>query len=274
MSETKRVLLINDLSGCGKVALSAMIPVLSAFGYSVNNLPTAIVSNTLDYGQFEILDTTDYMEKTVDVWKKLNFHFDCISTGFICNESQIKIIEEILKQNEDAYVCVDPIMGDNGKLYNGISTDIAAHMKKLIPYADIIVPNITEAELLIYGKSSEAKSDESYYKKLALEIQSLGAKSVVITSICDKNNDYYMMAANPQGKAVKIPYENIHARFPGTGDVFSSVLLGNLLRGKVFEAAIRAASSFVYDSIKENIENKDYNQGLKIENKLNKLCEW
>lgn len=59
MNENKNVLLINDLSGFGKVALSAMIPILSAYGNNVSNLPTAIVSNTLDYGLFKILDTTE-----------------------------------------------------------------------------------------------------------------------------------------------------------------------------------------------------------------------
>ena len=59
---TKRVLLINDLAGYGKVALSAMIPIFSHLLYDTCNLPTALVSNTLDYGHFRILDTTDYMQ--------------------------------------------------------------------------------------------------------------------------------------------------------------------------------------------------------------------
>ena len=58
-----KILLINDLPGYGKVALSAMLPVLSHMGFDAYNLPTAIVSNTLDYGQFDILDTTDHMER-------------------------------------------------------------------------------------------------------------------------------------------------------------------------------------------------------------------
>ena len=88
----KKVLLINDMPGYGKVALSAMFPILSHMGYSVYNLPTALVSNTLDYGKFEILDTTDYMEKTVDVWEQLGFSFECIATGFIVSEAQAALV--------------------------------------------------------------------------------------------------------------------------------------------------------------------------------------
>ena len=56
----KDILLINDMPGYGRVALSCMIPVLSNKGKSVFNLPTAVVSNTLDYGKFAILDWSKF----------------------------------------------------------------------------------------------------------------------------------------------------------------------------------------------------------------------
>ena len=68
-----KLLLINDLAGYGKVALSAMIPILSHMQYEVCSLPTALVSNTLDYGKFEILETTSYMKNTLQVWDALGF---------------------------------------------------------------------------------------------------------------------------------------------------------------------------------------------------------
>ena len=64
----KKICCVNDMPGVGKIALSAMIPILSAKGIDVTSLPTALVSNTLDFGKFDILDTTDYMDKTVDIW--------------------------------------------------------------------------------------------------------------------------------------------------------------------------------------------------------------
>lgn len=58
----EKILVMNDLPGYGKVALAASEPILSHFGYHVYNLPTALVSNTLNYGKFQILDTTEYMQ--------------------------------------------------------------------------------------------------------------------------------------------------------------------------------------------------------------------
>ena len=95
---SKQILLINDLAGYGKVALSAMIPVLSHMGHQIYNLPTALVSNTLDYGKFDILETTDYMKNTVSVWDDLGFQFDAIATGFIVSEVQAKMIADYCRK--------------------------------------------------------------------------------------------------------------------------------------------------------------------------------
>lgn len=112
-----KLLLINDLAGYGKVALSSMIPVLSHMKYEIFSLPTAIVSNTLDYGKFDILDTTEYMKHTLDIWNQLGFTFDAISTGFIVSKEQTELITEFCKKKseEGIKIFTDPIMGDEGK---------------------------------------------------------------------------------------------------------------------------------------------------------------
>ena len=119
---SKQVLLINDLAGYGKVALSAMIPVLSHLNIGVQSLPTALVSNTLDYGKFDILDTTDYMKKTLNIWDELGFSFDAIATGFITNVNQALLINEYCHREakKGTLILCDPIMGDEGNLYPGM----------------------------------------------------------------------------------------------------------------------------------------------------------
>src|SRR3712207_8806265 len=84
----KQILLINDMAGYGKVATAAMLPILSYFGHPTYNLPTALVSNTLDYGKFNILDTTEYIKGVFPVWEQLGFSFDAIATGFIVSRSE------------------------------------------------------------------------------------------------------------------------------------------------------------------------------------------
>ena len=111
---SKQILLINDMAGYGKVATAAMLPILSYMGLPVYNLPTALVSNTLDYGKFNILDTTDYITGVFPVWKELGFRFDAIATGFIVSERQARIVADYCLEQamNGTTVFVDPIMGD------------------------------------------------------------------------------------------------------------------------------------------------------------------
>ena len=141
--ENKNVLLICDLPGYGKIALSAMLPILARLGYSVYNLPTALVSNALEYGKFALLDTTDYMEQAIQVWKELGFQFDCITTGMLAGARQVDVIRAFIEsqKKEGLLVMSDPVMGDDGALYNGITQEAVDNMRRLIGVADVIVTN-------------------------------------------------------------------------------------------------------------------------------------
>lgn len=144
------ILLINDMAGYGKVALSAMIPIMSNMKFQVYNLPTALVSNTLDYGKFDILETTGYMKNSMRVWGELGFTFDTIATGFLVSEEQTRLVAEFCEKKKDqgAFIFVDPIMGDDGILYNGVTENTVGYMRQMCKVADLIVPNCTEAAFL------------------------------------------------------------------------------------------------------------------------------
>ena len=142
---SKHILLVHDLAGYGKVSLSAMMPVLSHMGHHLYTLPTALVSNTLDYGKFYIQETTEYMRQSLKVWAELGFSFDVVSTGMILSAEQAALVSDFCEQSakKGALVFVDPIMGDEGKLYNGVGEETIAHMRKMVAVADCIVPNYT-----------------------------------------------------------------------------------------------------------------------------------
>ena len=273
--KSKNILLINDLPGYGKVALSAMLPILSKMGYSLYNLPTALVSNTLDYGKFEILDTTSYMENTITVWNELGFQFDCISTGFILSSKQVDIITNYIKSqnNPNLLVVVDPIMGDDGKLYNGITQETVAHMKELSSYADILIPNYTEAAFiadLFTDKSSLTKSE---INALIDKLVSQGSKSVVITSIIEKDsNNHFVCGYDDKSKSYfYLSYDYIPVRFPGTGDIFSAVMIGELLKETSLELSVKKAMDIVARLIEKNIDSQDKFKGIFIEKDLDSI---
>ena len=178
-----QVLLINDMCGYGKVALSAMLPVLSHMGFRIHNLPTALVSDTLNYPKFYIHDTTEYVRQTLAIWEELGFEFDAISTGFIVTEEETRIISDFCRRRSErgTKVFVDPIMADNGKLYAGVPESTIGLMRDLVACADYTVPNYTEACLLTDTSMKEGMSaDEA--RELVDAVRALGSKSVVVTS--------------------------------------------------------------------------------------------
>ncbi|MBS5365174.1 MAG: pyridoxamine kinase [Butyribacter sp.] len=270
-----KILLINDLAGYGKVALSAMIPVLSHMKYEIFSLPTAIVSNTLDYGKFNILDTTEYMKNTLDVWKQLNFEFDAISTGFIVSKEQTELITEFCKEksSEGVTIFTDPIMGDEGKLYNGISQETVELMRKLISVSDYTVPNYTEAAYLAGCDYHEEGVEQTELEDIINKFRKFGAKSVVITSAKIKNSDCKCVFGydDKTKEYFKIDFEEIHARFPGTGDIFSAVFMGKILDGcSLYDATERAMTS-VRNMIKRNMQILDKYKGIPIETCLEEI---
>ena len=91
-TDRNKILLVNDLASYGKVALSAMLPILSHMGFELFTLPTALVSNTLDYGKFEILDTKDYIRETLRIWQELGFSFDAVATGFLASDEEAELL--------------------------------------------------------------------------------------------------------------------------------------------------------------------------------------
>lgn len=269
----KQILLINDMCGYGKVASAAMIPILSYMGHGTYNLPTALVSNTLDYGKFNILDTTDYITGVFPVWKELGFHYDAISTGFIASERQADIVSKYCQEQEKlgTAIYVDPIMGDEGKLYNGVTPATIGSMKEMVSVADLIFPNYTEACYLTGTDYYAGGVSREKAFTLLDGLRAIGTKSALITSITVDGQHCVAGYNHTTGEYFLLGYTEIPVHFPGTGDMFSAVLLGHLLDGEALKPSTRKAMDAVYNLIDLNKDNEDKNRGIPIENYLNIL---
>ena len=277
MEDNKNILIINDMPGYGKVALAAMLPILSNLGHSVYNLPTALVSNTLDYGKFTILDTTDYMVKAIDVWKQLGFQFDCITTGFLASAAQVGIIRDFIasQKKEGLLVMTDPIMGDDGKLYNGVTEETVENMRRLIGVADVIVPNLTEAQFLtgLYEGKEALNKEEA--RRVVDGLLAFGPRSVVITSgVAQESGDHVVWGYDGATQTYfTIPFRFIKVHFPGTGDMFSAVPVGELLGGKPLRPAVKRAMDVLERLIFLEQDEIEKNKGIRIEKFLSVLKE-
>mgnify|MGYP004521349987 FL=1 len=274
----KRIVLFNDLPGYGKVALAAMVPLFSRMGHFPYQVPTAVVSNTLDFGKFRIQDMTDYMRDTIKVWDELGFDPDCICTGFVLSEEQVELIgdyirsrkprmDETQKVDNGRLVMVDPIMADGGKLYNGIGMERVAAMRKLVSYSDVMVPNMTEAGFLTGICPGRERASAAELRELVDGLHKLSGKSVVITSAQDSETEEHLVCGydHKSGQYFRVPFTFLPVRVAGSGDIFSTVMTGKLLNGESLEAAVREAVRVLTALIRENQSHLDEYKGILVE---------
>ncbi len=280
----KQILLVNDVVGYSHVGFAAMQPILTYLGHSVYNLPTALVSNTLDYGHFNIMETTDYMRGTIPVWHRLGFRFDAVCTGLMFSEEQASLVSGFCRQlrSEGTTVFVDPIMGDGGRLYNGLTERQVELMRDMVSVADLTFPNYTEACLLagIPYKKEGLSWDEA--TEMMDRIIELGAQAVIITSARIDGQCCVVgrRSAEPldgfrqyrdEGPYFRLNYNEIPKAFHGTGDIFSAVLIGHLMNGERLSDSTQTAMSVVSSLIERNLGQQDLCLGIPIEKCLDLL---
>ena len=267
----RQILLVNDIAGYGKVATAAMLPILSYFGYPTYNLPTALVSNTLDYGKFNILDTTEYIKGVFPVWRQLGFSFDAIATGFIASERQADIVARYCQEQAalGTTIFVDPIMGDEGKLYNGVTAATINSMREMLSVAHICYPNYTEACYLTGRAYQPEGISQGEARSLLDHLRKTGTKSALVTSVPVDGTPSVIGYNHMKGEYFQLTYEEIPVHFPGTGDIFSAVLIAHLLDGEELKHSVRMAMDAVYQLIDLNKDNLDKNRGIPLEQYLN-----
>ncbi len=271
---TKQILLINDLCSYGKVSTTAMLPILSYFGIPVGILPTSLVSNTFDYGRYSMLETTGFLRDSFDKWKELGFGFEAIATGFIPSRQQADMISAYCKEQAaaGATVFVDPIMGDEGQLYKGMAADeLVGVMREMISVADLCYPNYTEACYLTGRKYNPAGVTKEEAAAMLDELHAIGSKSVLITSVDIDGQTSVAGYNHTTDEHFYLPFTEIPVHFPGTGDIFSAILIGHILNGEPLKSSTRKAMDGVYTLIDLNKDNEDKNRGIPLEKYLNVL---
>ena len=250
---TPRVAAIHDLSGLGRCSLTVALPVLSVMGCQCAPMPTAVLSSqTGGVIGYTFCDMTDQMEPIAAHWKAVDAKFDAIYTGFLGSEAQLSIVERFFDDfaQKDTLLLVDPVMGDDGAAYDTYGDGLISGMRHLASRADIITPNFTEAAFLLGMPGDSLKtgkiSPEEAVKSLSME----GRRSVVLTGYRSRAGYTGSLCLDAKTGTLSVT-ENpcLEVSFPGTGDLFASVLCGGLMQGKPLADSAALAENFVHAAI-------------------------
>ncbi len=280
------VLAIHDLSGYGRGSLTTVITVLGSMGIQACPMPTSLLStHTSDFEGFSFLDLTSEMQKMINHWQELELKFDAIYSGFLGSPAQTGLVEKCIElfSHSNTFTLIDPVLGDNGTLYPTMNEEMIAQMRGLIAKADIITPNLTEAALLLnepYPDTLDKKTLISWLRRLS----KLGPRTVIITSaILNKqmeNSASFVVAyqrTHAEGKAEQeefwqVSCDYIPAYYPGTGDIFASVITGTTLWKEDLPVGIARAMRFIASGIEQSEKYKQPRRnGILLEMVLDSL---
>ena len=275
-NKVKKIAAVHDLSGIGRVSLTVVIPILSSMGFQVCPLPTAVLSSHTQYPQFSILDLTDEMPRIIAEWKKLDIQFDAFYTGYLGSPRQVQIVSDFIDdfRQPDDLVVVDPVLGDNGRLYNNFDESMIREMRHLAAKADVITPNLTELFYLMDKPYKADNTDEELKTYLRL-LSDAGPQVVIITSVpvhgeSHKTSVYAYNRVGDRYWKITCPY--LPAHYPGTGDTFTSVITGALLQGDSLPIALDRATQFILQGIRATFGYEyDNREGILLEKVLHNL---
>ena len=231
----KRILSIQDLSCVGRCSLTVALPVLSAMGCQCVPMPTALLSSHTGFSAPYIHSLTEDISPICHHWQQLGVSFDAISVGYLSDPAQAEAVAQVLEAFPASRI-IDPVLGDHGKLYSGISDAHVQAMKQLCSKAQVVLPNLTEAAHLT------GLYDPDDYRALAAGMLELGAQAVVLTGVSTASDKLGFLAVSRDGSEFLYQADRIPRQLHGTGDLFAAVFAGAFVQGAaVPTAAVRAA---------------------------------
>ncbi len=271
MNKQKNILAIHDISCFGKCSLTVALPIISACSHRCTILPTAVLStHTGGFKDYTFHDMTGEIKSIAKHFKAENISFDAIYTGYLGSVKQVDLVIEIIEmlKNDNTKIIVDPVLGDNGVLYQGFDDNFAKEMKKLTKKAHYIIPNYTEACLLLGEKYKENPSKELLSSAL-LKLQQETNASVILTGITEGNHLGAYVFDKDTKTATYCYAEKVKGFFHGTGDVFGSVFTSFIMLDKSLVEATEIACKFTSKCVETTkAENTDLRYGVNFEKNL------
>ena len=271
----KRALAVHDISCLGKCSLTAALPILSAAGIECVCLPTAVLSTHTGIAGYTLRDLTDELMPIAAHWKRLDLRFDAIYTGYLASQEQIDLVLRLFDMFSESGTLrlVDPVMADHGTLYSGFEPDFPQQMRRLCAAADVIVPNLTEAALLLGQPYREGVLERSYIEDTLAALAALGPDRVVLTGV--RPDAWRLGAASWDNGKIEYAFsERVDGQYPGSGDAWASAFLSALLSGRSVGAACRVACDFTAEAVALTGEAPpDRRYGLRFESVLPQLIQ-
>lgn len=249
----KHILILSDFVGYGNVAMATSRAVLTKLGCTVLCLPTALISNTWNFGTCAVLDTTEYIRQSLEIWETLSFRLDAVLIGYVADATQAEFLARQCEawREQGVQIFLDPIFADNGKLYRGITEERLTFLRNLLHQVDCVFPNATESCFL-----AQTQQPEEALERLA----QMTKGSVVITGV---DNSAVLLWDGE--KSNRLDYTPVPGSYSGAGDAFTALCIGRLLTGTDLLTSVSDAVDTTKEWIRNSLDEHWQGMGLPVE---------
>lgn len=244
----KTVLTIAGSDPFGGAGLQADLKTFTAhdvYGMTVITLLSA--QNSIGFYEASVT-SVDLLEKQIDAIFE-DVRPDAIKTGMLLSSEIIKLVADKLKQYKPNNLLIDPVMIAHRSIIL-IKEDAQKTMiNELIPLADIITPNLGEAEIIsgmkIKNKEDMIKATKKIFDRFGCVVFTKGG-----ISKDDADDLLYTKDGYKWIKGDLIDTKNTR----GTGCSLSAAIISNLAKGKSIEESVTQAKRFVTKGLESNIQ--------------------
>lgn len=248
MKEIRKALTIAGSDSSGGAGIQADIKTMTVNGVFAMSAITALTAQNTT-GVADILESSpEFLKEELDSIFT-DIMPDAVKIGMVSSSDLIEVIAERLIHYQAKNIVVDPVMvaTSGAKLLKDDA--IKTLEDKLFPLADVLTPNIPEAEILIGEKIGSVEDMEAAAKKIS-EKYSCATLLKGGHAINDANDYLYANGIETWFKGERIDTENTH----GTGCTLSSAIAANLAKGFPMEIAVKMAKDYISKALADGLD--------------------
>ena len=240
-----RVLVIAGSDSGGGAGIQADIKTITAFGvYAATAITALTAQNTLGVEAVHVAPL-DFIAKQIEV-VMADIGADVVKTGMLADAATIEVVCDALQRYApDVPVVVDPVMVATSGARLLADDALSMLVRRLIPLASVITPNLPEAEAL----AGMAIPDVDAMRHAVAALLSLGAPAVLLKGGHLPGDHIVDLLATKDGveefAAPRIESRNTH----GTGCTLASGIAASLAQGMTLRDAVLRARDFVRAAI-------------------------
>ena len=244
----KTALTIAGSDSSGGAGIQADLKTMQANGvYGMSAITALTAQNTTGVqGIFEV--TPEFLEQEIDS-VFLDIRPDAVKIGMVSSAPLIESIAKKLREHGAVHVVADPVMvaTSGSRLLNDDAVETL--IRKLLPLAEVITPNIPEGEVLSGMKIQSEEDMIAAAGKISREcgcaVLLKGGHSLNdANDLLDRDGGYVWFRGR------KIDNPNTH----GTGCTLSSAIASNLAKGMTLDEAVRQAKEYISGALAAGLD--------------------